>query len=371
MNSYQLISKLRKVRDDTYLTAIDQALYYELISICNEKGWKEVFEARSAVLCTSLNIWDKTLRKSRKALADAGLIFFKSCRDKRIGCYYSFLPILDNDMKSSVISSVNGTDENTEENTDDISAEECQSSVNNTVISSVLRTDENTDDKNASSVISSVNGTDENTEENTDDISAEECQSSVNNTVISSVLRTDENTDDKNASSVISSVNGTDDMQIPPIIDIKTINIESNLAHTHESTPPTKPKKSKKKEGDEKPLLYPFTSIAFMSAWEALRQTPKWKKKLNYALQLSLDKLSKFEEEFAILQIERAIESGWTGVVFTGTERDYQEWLNQKYGNNRKSGNSKYEANVYAMQQYIAERQRREQGLVNEVEKPF
>ena len=24
MNSYQLISKLRKVRDDTYLTAIDQ-----------------------------------------------------------------------------------------------------------------------------------------------------------------------------------------------------------------------------------------------------------------------------------------------------------------------------------------------------------
>ena len=321
MNSYQLISKLRKVRGDTYLTAIDQALYYELISICNEKGWKEVFDVRSAVLCTSLNIWDKTLRKSRKTLADAGLIFFESCRDKRIGCYYSFLPVLSNDMKSSVISSVNGTDDITGENTDDISADECQSSVNDTVISSVLRTDENTDDKNASSVISSVNG--------------------------------------------------TDDMQIPPIIDIKTINIESNLAHTHENTPPAKPKRSKKKEGDEKPLVYPFTSIAFMSAWEALRQTPKWKKKLNYALQLSLDKLSKFEEEFAIRQIERAIESNWTGVVFTGTERDYQEWLSQKYGNNRKSCTNKHEANVYAMQQYIAERQRREQGLVNEVEKPF
>ena len=213
MNSYQLISKLRKVRDDTYLTAIDQALYYELISICNEKGWKEVFEARSAVLCTSLNIWDKTLRKSRKALADAGLIFFKSCRDKRIGCYYSFLPILDNDMKSSVISSVNGTD----------------------------------------------------------------------------------------------------DMQIPPIIDIKTINIESNLAHTHESTPPTKPKKSKKKEGDEKPLVYPFTSIAFMSAWEALRQTPKWKKKLNYALQLSLDKIIFCEkmtsEELQSKEVNKEIEN--------------------------------------------------------------
>ena len=287
MNSYQLISKLRKVRNDTYLTAIDQALYYELISICNEKGWKEVFEARSSVLCTSLNIWDKTLRKSRKILADAGLISFESCRDKRVGCYYSFLTVLSNDMKSSVISSVNGTDENTGENTDDSPGKESQSSVNDTVISSVLRTDENTDDNKTTPVISSVNGTDE--------------------------------------------------MQIPPIIDIKTINKEESLAHTHESTPPKKPKSSKKKEGDEKPLIFPFTSIAFMSAWETLRQSPKWKKKLNYALQLSLDKLSKFEEEFAIRQIERAIESNWAGVVFTGTERDYQEWLKLKHGNNQQN----------------------------------
>ena len=287
MNSYQLISKLRKVRDDTYLTAIDQALYHELISICNEKGWKEVFEARSSVLCTSLNIWDKTLRKSRKILADAGLISFESCRDKRVGCYYSFLTILSNDMKTSVISSVNGTDENTGENSEDSQGKKSQSSVNDTVISSVLRTDENTDDNKTTPVISSVNGTDE--------------------------------------------------MQIPPIIDIKTINKEESLAHTHESTPPKKPKSSKKKEGDEKPLIFPFTSIAFMSAWETLRQSPKWKKKLNYALQLSLDKLSKFEEEFAIRQIERAIESNWAGVVFTGTERDYQEWLKLKHGNNQQN----------------------------------
>uniref|UniRef100_UPI00359C6EC1 hypothetical protein n=1 Tax=Bacteroides caccae TaxID=47678 RepID=UPI00359C6EC1 len=185
-----------------------------------------------------------------------------------------------------------------------------------------------------SSVISSVNGTDENTGENTDDNKIKDTQSSVNDTVISSVLRTDENTDDKNSTPVISSVNGTDDIKISPIIDInKTINVESH-AHVRE-TPPTPKKKSRKEKGDETPLVYPFTSMAFMSAWEALRKTPKWKKKLNYALQLSLDKLSKFEEEFAIRQIERAIESDWTGVVFTGTERDYQEWLKQKYGNNQ------------------------------------
>ena len=67
-----------------------------------------------------------------------------------------------------------------------------------------------------------------------------------------------------------------------------------------------------------------------MSAWMELVKTPKWKGKLNYALQISLNKLGKFEEEFAIRQIERAIESNWTGVVFSGTERDYQEWLNKK-----------------------------------------
>lgn len=256
MNSYQLISKLRKIRNETYLTAIDQALYHELISICNEKGWKEVFEARSSVLCTSLNIWDKTLRKSRKILADAGLISFESCRDKRVGCYYSFLTILSNDMKTSVISSVNGTDENT---------------------------------------------------------------------------------DDKNTTPVISSVNGTDETQIPPIIDNINIKQEESLARTHESTPLGKPKRSKKEEGDSKPLVYPFSSIAFMSAWETLRKTPKWEKKLNYALQLSLNKLGEFEEEFAIRQIERAIESNWTGVVFTGTERDYQEWLKLKHGNNQQN----------------------------------
>lgn len=287
MNSYQLISKLRKIRNDTYLTAIDQALYYELIAICNEKGWKEVFEARSSVLCGSLNIWDKTLRKSRKILADAGLISFESCRDKRVGCYYSFLSVLSNDIKSSVISSVNGTDD----------------------ITGVI----------------------------TDDIPANELQSSVNDTVISSVLRTDENTDDKNVTLVISSVNGTDDVQFPPIKENINYKQEESLAHTHESPPPEKPKKSRKEEGDSKPLVYPFSSIAFMSAWETLRQSPKWKKKLNYALQLSLDKLSKFEEESAIRQIERAIESNWTGVVFTGTERDYQEWLKQKHGNNQQN----------------------------------
>jgi hypothetical protein len=280
MNSYQLISKLRKVRDDTYLTTAAQALYHELVAICNEMKWKDVFKKKNSDLCSILNMSEKTLIKSRGDLSDAGLLYFQSTKDKRIGCYYSF---------TTVISSVYFTDESTDDSTD-----------------------ESSDDNNEGGEIPPVE---------------------------SSVETPAKCLDDNLASSELSSGKCLDETQIPPIIDIKTINKEESLAHTHESPPPDK-KKSRKEKGDETPLVYPFTSIAFMSAWEALRKTPKWKKKLNYALQLSLDKLSMFEEEFAIQQIERAIESNWTGVVFTGTERDYQEWLKLKHGNNQKSNQS-------------------------------
>lgn len=105
MNSYQLIFKLIKVRADTYLTPADQALFHELVAQCNELRWKEVFFVRSNVLCGNLNMSDNTLRKSRKTLADANLLFFETSRDKRIGCFYSFVQKLSNDVAAPAISS--------------------------------------------------------------------------------------------------------------------------------------------------------------------------------------------------------------------------------------------------------------------------
>ena len=283
MNSYQLISKLRKVRGDTYLSTASQALYHELVAICNDMKWKEVFFIRSSLLCANLDISDNTLRKSRESLAGAQLIYYKTSKDRRIGCYYSFVKSIDDDVISSSISPAISSSKNADETSDDIAGENVSSNIDTSSTSSAKFAN------------------------------------------------------DKITSFAISSVNFADESQIPHIIDNINIKQEDSLAHTHESSPLPK-KKSRKEIKDEKPLVYPFSSIAFMSAWETLRQTPKWKKKLNYALQLSLDKLSKFEEEFAIRQVERAIESGWTGVVFTGTERDYQEWLNLKYnGSNRKT----------------------------------
>lgn len=283
MNSYQLTSKLKKIRSDTYLTAIDQALYHELVSTCNEKGWKDVFEIKNLQLCSNLNITEKTLIKSRQSLNNAKLIYYQTCKDKRVGCYYSFSPLLSTGIN---------TGDNTVESTVDI-----------------------------------IN-------ENAEEANTDKSDLKILSPVLSTLLFTGIIPVDKKVSPLLSTGNTPDDIGNTPIIVInKTINVDSH-ARVRE-IPPSPKKRSRKEKGDETPLVYPFTSMAFMSAWEALRKTPKWKKKLNYALQLSLDKLSKFEEEFAIRQIERAIESDWTGVVFTGTERDYQEWLKLKYGNSQ------------------------------------
>lgn len=185
MNSYQLISKLRKVRDDTYLTTAAQALYHELVAICNDMKWKDVFKKKNSDLCSILNMSEKTLIKSRSDLSDAGLLYFQSTKDKRIGCYYSF---------TTIISSVYFTDESTDDSTD-----------------------ETTDDNNGGGEISPVE------------------------TPVKCL-------DDNLPSSVVSSGKCLDETQISPIIDNINIKQEESLAHTHESTPPEKPKRSRKKK---------------------------------------------------------------------------------------------------------------------------
>lgn len=107
---------------------------------------------------------------------------------------------------------------------------------------------------------------------------------------------------------------------------------ENKDSPTEAKNPPKSKRRTPLTSSRDKPLVYPFTSEAFMAAWNDLCATPKWKKKINHALQLSLDKLGKYDEEFAIKQIYRAIESGWAGVVFDSTPREYEQWKRDKNG---------------------------------------
>lgn len=78
------------------------------------------------------------------------------------------------------------------------------------------------------------------------------------------------------------------------------------------------------------PLILPFDSDRFRETWEALCEEKNWKGKTRKALQLSLNKLGRYHEDFAIELMEKAIEGGWKGVVFADTDAKYQEWMSAR-----------------------------------------
>lgn len=77
-------------------------------------------------------------------------------------------------------------------------------------------------------------------------------------------------------------------------------------------------------------LSFPHTSEKFMKTWDLWMSQPKQLKKPVSAHQLNLDKLGKYDEEFAIELLELAVANNYQGVVFINTNRHYQMWLNDK-----------------------------------------
>lgn len=104
--------------------------------------------------------------------------------------------------------------------------------------------------------------------------------------------------------------------------------------------------KQVKKEKPEMKLSLPYNSEKFIEAWNSLKLMPKWKGKPESALQKSLDKLARYEEEFAIYLINESIEKNWTGVVFDNTDDDYNKWKLKRNGKsdngNAANGNGWY-----------------------------
>lgn len=84
-----------------------------------------------------------------------------------------------------------------------------------------------------------------------------------------------------------------------------------------------KPKGFTKKKPE---LTLPYTSQEFINTWGMLCQQPKWKKKTDSALQMSLKKLGKYPEKFAIQLMEDAIAGGYQGIVFNDTDIKFQQW---------------------------------------------
>lgn len=97
-----------------------------------------------------------------------------------------------------------------------------------------------------------------------------------------------------------------------------------------DSSLPEDKKKRTPRSSAAPPLNFPFKGEKFNGLWAKLMTSKKWAKKTDSALQMSLDKLAKYDEEFVCLLISDAIEKDWQGVVYDDTPEKYRKW---KMGN--------------------------------------
>lgn len=67
-------------------------------------------------------------------------------------------------------------------------------------------------------------------------------------------------------------------------------------------------------EDKKESLSFPYSSENFKTLWAVLIQQPKWKKKSQSALQMSLNKLGRESESVACQMMEDAIANGWQGL---------------------------------------------------------
>jgi hypothetical protein len=251
MDGYTLIDKMRKVRRRFRFTAIEQALYHELVSICNNEGWSDVFGCSNTELCFALDITEPTLIKSRESLVNSSLLFYQSGNGRRSIGSYSFEKETKAKEKAKTILVDN---EKAKENT-------------KTDLSFNAEIDE----------------------------------------------KAKENTKEK----------------------AKTILVPYKENNKQET-------KTRKKDIID--LIFPFQSEKFLENWKILADMPKWKKKIPHSLQLALNSLGKYEEEFAVELIEKAIEGNWQGVTFTNTPDDYQKWKKRNGKNQHISSESQERA---------------------------
>lgn len=89
MDGYTLSEKLRKARRRYVFSAGAQALFYELIAICNDDSWPDIFKCGSGELCSALTCTEKTLTNYRDELIASNLIGYLSGKSKRETSSYS------------------------------------------------------------------------------------------------------------------------------------------------------------------------------------------------------------------------------------------------------------------------------------------
>lgn len=93
------------------------------------------------------------------------------------------------------------------------------------------------------------------------------------------------------------------------------------------ASPPVVKKEKFSIEKFTDPGNLPFTGDEFISKWGKLLQTKKWRNKSESAIEETVAKMQRFNEEFMTRQIESALVGEWQGLFFSNTESDFQKFL--------------------------------------------
>lgn len=118
LDGYTLLDKMRKTRKRNPLTATEQALYTELVAICNEDEWAVVFPCSNYDLCSPLQISENTLEKARLTLIQVGLIHYKSGKSRRQHGQYSFVKKITTSTTTSNFEVETSTDKGVDKGVD-------------------------------------------------------------------------------------------------------------------------------------------------------------------------------------------------------------------------------------------------------------
>lgn len=127
IDGYTLTEKMRKARRRFRFTATEQALFYGLVAICNGEDWRDVFDCSNIELCFALNVNERTLVKARESLINAGLIYYRSGKSRRVVSSYSFVK----EFKTTVMTTVNNTVDNTPDKPTDKRGDKATNSTTN------------------------------------------------------------------------------------------------------------------------------------------------------------------------------------------------------------------------------------------------
>lgn len=79
MNGYTLANHFRKLRPSFSFSSLEADLFYELVALCNDRGWPTEFQYPNHLLCATLHpMVESTLVRARNRLKQAGLLEFTS-----------------------------------------------------------------------------------------------------------------------------------------------------------------------------------------------------------------------------------------------------------------------------------------------------